>query len=86
MSDPITDYEGFVAWLNRGPERAPHLYGGKVAQKAAPEPWDAAEEVVEEGEAVHEAPQRPKTAPPLALLPGLDRKSAAAGDDEEETR
>lgn len=69
MTVPVSDYEGFLAWLGRGAERAPHLYGGKIAHSVVP--------VVSE-------PRRPPSVA-MAVVPEAtaDFKSAAAGSEVE---
>lgn len=57
--------EEFEAWLRRGPERAPHLYGGGIVHKAVPRPAEG----------------NVATPKPLAVEPAKDFKSAAANDE-----
>jgi hypothetical protein len=34
----MTGYEEFMEWLKKGPQRAPHLYSGKVVHPPVSEP------------------------------------------------
>ena len=67
------DYETFMVWLGKGKDRAPSLYGGRVARDV---------------EAVKlEEPPKESILPPLALKqevpPQLDWQSRAAGERDE---
>lgn len=75
MSEPIKDYEGFLAWLKRGAERSPRLYGNSFQSPAK----------FENPNPPTEKPPQPKLLETFkeTLLP-IDQKSLAAGEDAEE--